>query len=183
MDIKTIKGALLNGATILYETDTVVGLGCDARSEEAILKISEIKERPLDKSYIVLVANEIMLQEIVGDLSEEILEMMSNQDRPTTFIFPKFYQLASNLSGDHQSLAVRWTQNKALQSFIENLGFPLVSTSANLSGHAAALTIEEVDPLIREKVDIIYPQSFNGTQQASRIIKILGEKEFEIIRE
>lgn len=182
MEIYELKKSLEAGASILYNTDTVLGLGCDARSLVGIEKISAIKQRPKDKSYIVLVANPEMLAFVVGTVSKTILEKMQNVEEPTTFIFSNFQNLPDVISGHHHSIAIRWTQNKKLQKFVEELGFPLISTSANLSGHKSPKSLEDVDPIIKNAVDIVLPFSFEGTGQASKIIKITEKGTFETIR-
>lgn len=182
MEIFELKKSLEEGATILYNTDTVLGLGCDARSLVGIEKISTIKQRPKNKSYIVLVANLKMLEFIVGPVSKEIIEKMQHIERPTTFIFSTFKNLPDAISGHHRSIAIRWTQNKKLQEFIEELGFPLISTSANISGNKSPKNLEEVDEIIKNSVDIVLPHSFDGTGQASKIIKITKNGSLEIIR-
>lgn len=183
MDILSIRELLLSGAVMLYETDTIVGLGCDARSEKGIDRINQIKHRPSHKSYIVLVSDLKMLEDIVGPISKQLLNVMQNVERPTTFIFPKYRNLPLALSGHGESLAIRWTQNKVLQKFIDAIGFPLVSTSANISGIDSPQRLKEVDTIIHQEVDFTLPLSFDGTLQASRIVKISEEGRLITLRD
>lgn len=183
MDIISVRDLLINGGCMLYETDTILGLGCDARSEKGIQKINLLKQRPQYKSYIVMVSDLEMLRAYVGTISENITQKIINAETPTTFIFPSYQLLPRMLSGHNGSLAIRLTQNKRLQVFINALGFPLVSTSVNLSGASAARNINEVDPLILKGVDYILPLKFEGTQKASKIIKIHENGTFITIRD
>lgn len=183
MDLIEIRDLLIAGGCMLYETDTILGLGCDARCEMGIKRINLLKQRPDYKSYIVLVSNLEMLTSIIGQLSEKLAEKILGANTPTTFIFPKYQNLPLSLSGHNGSLAIRLTQNKRLQEFIHYLGFPLVSTSVNLSGQPSAKILDEVDSSILEGVDYILPLKFEGTQKASRIVKIHENGTFITIRD
>ena len=172
-DINLSISNLEKGNLILYPTDTIWGIGCDATNEEAVKKIYTLKQRDEQKSMIVLVKDiDMLLDYIENENINTIKEMIQKfSDRPTTIIYKKYKQLASNLSNDG-SIAIRITNEKFTYNLIEKFEKPIVSTSANISGEATPMLFNEVSLSIKEGVDFIvkYRQEDLSTANPSRII-------------
>ena len=126
--------ALQNGETLLYPTDTIWGIGCDATESEAIDRIYKLKQRADNKALICLVADLEMLEQLTGPLDENIKAMALNT-KPTTVIYSTVNGLASNLTAANGSVGIRIVQDKFCKQLIQNFGKPIVSTSANISGN------------------------------------------------
>lgn len=182
IDTRSVVTSLKEGGVILYNTDTIPGLGCDATNESAVERIFDIKQRPENKSLILLVANDGMLQRFVEEVPEIAWDILDYAEKPTTIIYPKGINLASNVLASDGSIGIRMVKSGPLHQLITALGKPLVSTSANLSGDASPTTLSEINPEIASKVDLIVDLPTETTKQASSIIKIELNGEFKIIR-
>ncbi len=154
-DLAHALGCLRRGGTLLYPTDTIWGLGADAENQRAVEKIFVIKERPLEKSMIILIANTSALDRYLDSPSAELKQRMENTEQPTTFIVPGGKSLPPLLLGPGGTLAIRLTRDPFCLALIEALGRPLVSSSANRSGMPPPGKFPDVDPLIRSRVDYI----------------------------
>ncbi len=181
-DFRNAFEVLKQGGTIIYNTDTIPGLGCDATNPSAVDKIFELKDRPESKSLIVLVANDSMLQRYVHQVPEVAWDIIDLADKPTTVIYPKGKNLAPNAIAEDGSIGIRMIKSGPLHRLIHQFGKPLISTSANLSGQPSPTTIAEIDPDLASKVDLIVDLPTSTTNQASSIIKIELNGEFRIIR-
>ncbi|MCB9195655.1 MAG: threonylcarbamoyl-AMP synthase [Flavobacteriales bacterium] len=173
---------LKNGGVILYNTDTIPGLGCDATDATAIERIFDIKNRPANKSLIVLVANDGMLQRYVEEVPEVAWDIIDFTDKPTTIIYPRGKNLAQSAMAEDGSIGIRVIKEGPLHQLIMRLGKPLVSTSANLSGDPSPQNLSEISHEIISKVDLVVDLPTNKTHKASSIIKIELNGEFKIIR-
>ncbi|MBJ05203.1 MAG: threonylcarbamoyl-AMP synthase [Flavobacteriales bacterium] len=183
--IKKCLTVLEKGGVILYPTDTVWGLGCDATNEEAIQKIYTIKKRRKNNPLIILMDNIETLKKYVLKINSFTLEVIKKSKVPTTIIYNSPKNLPKTLIY-HQSIAVRIIKEPTLQKLICRFQKPLTSTSANLSGKAAPLSLEAVDPKIKRKVDYIIPEDFidlNERAKASRILRIDNNSNITVIRE
>lgn len=177
--VQAIK-VLQRGGTLLYPTDTIWGIGCDARCAGAVERLYAIKERDRTKSMLVLVE------------SWPALEAMVSDDRPTTFILPKsmWYpvlggSIADNLVADDGSLGVRVPRHRFCQQLLHRLGAPLVSTSANLSGHPSPQCYEDIEEELKRRVDhCVAPLAAfdSGRTQGSRIVKLNADGSHTVIR-
>ncbi|CAG5076974.1 L-threonylcarbamoyladenylate synthase [Parvicella tangerina] len=181
-DKRAVVNVLKSGGVILYNTDTIPGLGCDATNKDAVEKIYAIKERPAEKSLILLVSNDGMLQRYVERVPDVAWDIIDFAEKPTTIIYPKAKNLAANLVADDGSIGIRMIKKGPLNELIEAFGRPLVSTSANLSGAPGATSLSEIVPEITSKVDLIVDLPTQKRNQASTIIKIELNGEFKIIR-
>jgi len=184
-EVQAAEEELLMGNVILYPTDTVWGLGCDATDKKAIDKIFKIKERDTSKAMIILVADEKMLREYVEDVPDAFNKLLDEQTKPTTYIFPKGKNLPENLTGEDGSIAIRIVKDEFCHKLIRQIDHPLVSTSANLSGGQSPATFAEIDEELKSRVDHIvrWRQDETETAQPSRIIKINPNGDTETIRE
>ena len=174
--------ALNEGLTLLYPTDTVWGLGCDATNADAIEHIFEIKHRPANKSLIVLVDSVEMLQEYVTAIPQAALDIIKNATKPTTIIYEESKGLAHNISAD-KSVGIRIVNDAFCREMIHLFGKPIVSTSANISGEPTPHIFNEISQQIKDSVDYVVSirQDEEKPSESSAIIKVIGE-EFEIIR-
>ncbi|MFK7906714.1 MAG: L-threonylcarbamoyladenylate synthase [Chitinophagales bacterium] len=180
--IKTLQG----GETILYPTDTVWGLGCDATNSEAVQKIYGIKQRDESKALIILVKDLEMLQNYVEEIPAAVFEILTTAKRPTTIIYAQARNLAPNLIAADGSVAIRIPQHDFCQALFEEWQKPLVSTSANISGEPTPIYFKEVSEEIKNQVDYTVDSSRFDIQiptQPSRILKIGRGGEVVIIRD
>ncbi len=173
------------GGVILYPTDTVWGIGCDATNAEAVQRIYEIKRRAEQKAMLVLLENVSRLEayvEIVPDMAWDLVDLSV---KPLTIIYPKARNLAANLIGEDGSIGIRVTKEKFSEALCQRLRKPLVSTSANVSGERAAAMYCEISEEIKEAVDYIveYRREEMGKAQPSSIIKLGVNNEVTVIRE
>ena len=177
------KEVLSKGGVILYPTDTVWGLGCDASNPEAVDKIYKIKKRADSKSMICLVSDIAMLERHVKEVPEAAYDIIDYSDKPTTIIFDNPKDVAPNIIAADNSLGIRVAKDKFCRYLINNFRKPIVSTSANRSGNNTPKQFEEIDEKILTAVDYIVPlqPEFKNTT-ASTIIKLKSNGEVSIIR-
>lgn len=174
---------LLDGGIILYPTDTVWGIGCDATNAEAVKKIFKLKERDDQKSMICLVSDERMLEKHVERVPQVAFDIIAIADRPTTLILDHPKGVAANLIAPDNSLGLRVVDDEFCRQLIRKLGNPLVSTSANISGSPTPSTFADIQKEIKEGVD--YVVGINQNKSAGRpstIIKLRADGEVKVIR-
>jgi len=179
---KTIK-TLIDGNTILYPTDTVWGIGCDATNREAVAKIFKIKQRCESKSLVLLVDSLEMLQQYVENLPKKVITILKTKLKPTTIIYKNPKRLADNAVANDNTVAIRIVEDKFCQQLISEFGKPIVSTSANVSGEPTPKSFQEIDKSILDAVDYVvnlHQDKINNT--ASRIIKIDEDDGVVVIR-
>ncbi|MCB9012547.1 MAG: threonylcarbamoyl-AMP synthase [Bacteroidales bacterium] len=183
-DIKKSVEVLRNGGVILYPTDTVWGLGCDAGNEEAVARIYNIKKRSDSKSMLVLIDHEGRLESYVREVPEIAWELLDASDRPLTIIYPGAKNLAKNLIAEDGSIGIRITDDAFCSRLINSFGRPIVSTSANISGEKAAAIFDEISEEIKEAVDFIpqWRRDDYEKRPPSSIIKLGEGGLFKIIR-
>lgn len=183
-DLKIASRVLDEGGIILYPTDTIWGLGCDACSEEAVERLFALKSRPGAKAMISLVDSLPMLFRWVGNVPGKAREEIENPDgHPLTVIYDNPEGIAPALKADDGSAAFRIPQLRFTRELCRRLGRPIVSTSANISGHPAAKTYEEIAGDLKEGVDYIcrYGREL-PPGSPSRILKITDKEEVTVIR-
>lgn len=186
-DLHEAVRVLREGGVILYPTDTVWGIGCDATNEAAVQRIFEIKHRADSKSMLVLLDGAGKLQgyvERVPDTAWTLLEVSEGQ-KPMTIIYPKAKNLAHNLLAEDGSVGIRITQEQFSRALCEQLHRPVVSTSANISGEPAAKVFDEIVQEIRDAVDYVcmYRRNDKTPHQPSSIVKIDEAEHITIIRQ
>jgi L-threonylcarbamoyladenylate synthase len=164
---------LKSGGVILYPTDTIWGLGCDATNENAVKRIYEIKKREDSKSMIILVADERDVLRYVAAPDLSVFDFIEEQTRPTTIIFEHAVGLPDNLVADDGSIAIRIVRDEFCRHLLKRLRKPIVSTSANISGNASPKNFLEISGEIKNTVDHIvkWRQDDVTIAQASQIIK------------
>jgi L-threonylcarbamoyladenylate synthase len=184
MDIEESLRILKEGGVILYPTDTIWGLGCDATNAEAVKRIYNIKKRDDSKSMIILVADERELMRHVAAPDPQVFDFIEQQSRPTTIIFDHAIGLPDNLVADDGSIAIRMVRDEFCRHLVKRLRLPIVSTSANISGQASPKTFEDISLEVKNAVDYIVHWRQNDTPaQPSRIIKWIGNGECKVIRD
>ena len=144
-DLKQALLILRNGGVILYPTDTIWGLGCDATNAEAVKRIFEIKQREDVKSMLVLIENQNMLNSYVREIPEVAWQLIEVADKPLTIIYPGAKNMASNLIAPDGSVGIRITTETFTEHLIQQFRRPVVSTSANLSGKPAPQNFDQID--------------------------------------
>ena len=183
MNIEESIELLKNGGTLLYPTDTLWGLGCDATNEAACQKINELKNRPKNKSFILLVDGFSMLENYVPDFHPICYDLADLADKPLTIIYPTSKGLAPSVLANDGSVGIRITKDPTCVRLIRSLGKPLVSTSANLSGEPIANSFAELNKTILNKVDgLLELRQTEKLEQASQIIKIGLDGSVKVIR-
>lgn len=182
-EIKHIQEVLAAGGTIIYPTDTVWGLGCDATNAEAVEKIFKIKNRQANTAFVTLVHNENQLFDYVSEVPDIAFDLIEMSESPITIVFEKGKNVAENVLAKDGSIAIRVCSDDSCSELLKRYKKALVSTSVNLSGQPFAHSIEEMDPKIKEEVDAIYRPDFTiRNTRPSKIIKINNDGTFSIIR-
>lgn len=183
-DIKKACEVLRSGGVILYPTDTIWGIGCDATNEDAVRKVYEIKQRTDSKALLVLMDNPARLQTYVEEVPDIAWDLIEASDKPLTIIYSKGKNLASNLLAEDGSIGIRITREPFSARLCERFRKPLVSTSANISGTPPPANFSEISGLIKERVDYIveYRQDDHTKATPSGIIRLETGGLFKIIR-
>ena len=186
---------LREGGTILYPTDTVWGLGCDATNPEAVAKIFEIKKRADSKSLVLLACDLDMVAKYVKEVPSIAVDLVEVNDAPMTIIYPEALAIVAGESGDRWHLAhnavaedgsvgIRIPLMDWCRDLVFKLGRPIVSTSANISGEPTPQRFSDIPQEIKDAVDFVVPPSVDtqSTGKASQILKVGLRGEIEIIR-
>ncbi|CAL2102938.1 Sua5 YciO YrdC YwlC family protein [Tenacibaculum sp. 190130A14a] len=181
--LQEIVDKLKEGKTILYPTDTVWGLGCDATNEDAVKKIYTIKNRAESKSLIILVSSISMLKEFVEEIPEKAIRILKSATKPTTIIYQNPKGLAVNTIASDNTIAIRIPDSEFCVQMIESFGKPVVSTSANISGEPTPKSFSEMSNAILNSVDyVVNLQQDKVNEKSSTILKIDGD-DIIVIRE
>ena len=188
IDLEEVKAAvdtLKAGGIILYPTDTVWGIGCDATNEAAVARVFEIKRRADSKSLITLVADADMLGKYVKVIPEVAINLLEVNDKPMTIIYPDAMGLAPNVVAEDGSAGIRIPMNDFCVAMIRRFRKPIVSTSANISGEPAPAFYEDIPMEIIDAVDwVADPYLEEGaTGEPSQIIQVGLHGEIKVIRE
>jgi L-threonylcarbamoyladenylate synthase len=183
-EVKKAGAILQSGGTILYPTDTIWGIGCDATRQESVQNIYRIKQRADSKSMLVLVDGITMLEDYIESIPLQAKELIEKAEKPTTIIYPGARNLAANLLAPDGSIGIRITSDPFCSLLIEFTGLPLVSTSANISGEQAPAVFQKIDSSIREQVDYVvnWRQDESGASSPSAIIKLEKDGSITTIR-
>lgn len=185
-DLQQALQVLRQGGVILYPTDTVWGIGCDATNEAAVARVYEIKRRVDSKAMLVLLDGAGKLQGYIEKVPETAWMLLeaSEDQRPITIIYPRAKNLAANLLAEDGSVGIRITTEAFSKALCEQLRRPIVSTSANFSGGPAAKLFREIAPELLEAVDYVchFRRDDNTVAKPSSIIKIDERERITIIR-
>jgi len=183
-DLKKSLRVLKEGGIILYPTDTLWGLGCDATSPSAVQKIFRIKSRTDSKSLIILVNGESMVERYVKNIPETAFQITGISDKPVTIIYPEGKNLAPGVCSEDGSVGIRICNDPFCNELITRFRKPIVSTSANLSGKPAPAHFGDIDQGIINAADFVvkYRQKDRQKHTASPVIKIDNNGVFKILR-
>ena len=186
-DIKKAVEVLTKGGVILYPTDTVWGIGCDATNAEAVKRVYDIKQRDDSKALICLVDSDARLQRYVRqvpDVAWQLIDSLKDGGRPTTLILDGAVNLAENLIAQDGSIGMRITNEPFSKELCYRFQKALVSTSANISGEPAAQNYCDIDPRIVEAVDYVCwsRRQEHKPHEPSAIIRLRQDGQVEIIR-
>ncbi len=172
-DIEHCLQVLKNGGLILYPTDTVWGIGCDAGNEQAVAKIYALKQRPDEKAMIVLAAEERDVLQYVAAVDLQVFDYLDKAAKPTTVIYEGAIGLAENLVAADGSIAIRICKEEFCRHLIKRFRKPIVSTSANISGQPPAKIFNQISDEIKKGVDYIvnYRQDDTTIAEPSSVIR------------
>lgn len=183
-DIQEAVSVLKQGGVILYPTDTVWGIGCDATDSAAVKRIFEIKHRADSKALITLVADVDDIKRISAVDLQKAVEIIRQSDRPTTIVYSGGRGVAPELLAEDGSIGVRVTSESVSSALCRALGHPIVSTSANISGKPSAAVFSEISPEIRETVNYIMMARRDDESRSlpSRVVKIAADGSVVVLR-
>ncbi|MBN2523457.1 MAG: threonylcarbamoyl-AMP synthase [Bacteroidales bacterium] len=183
-DVDKAVDVLRKGGLILYPTDTIWGIGCDATNSEAVERIYTLKNRRDKKTMLVLVDTETMLQQYVREVPEIAWQLLEVSEKPLTIIYPGAKNIAANLMAEDGSIGIRISKDDLCLELINKFKKPVVSTSANISDDVSPRTFHDISEKIKMGVDYIVSWRQNDTKpgRASSIIKLETNGTFSILR-
>jgi L-threonylcarbamoyladenylate synthase len=174
---------LKEGGVILHQTDTIWGLACDASNEAAIQKLRNLKGRPDEKGFIILISDIGQLSQYVDKVPDIAWDLVEFAEKPLTVVYPKGKNLPSIAMADDGSVAVRLVKDDHCKMLIYKFKKALVSTSANISGSPSPLSFDQIDSKIKDSVDYILESTNIGSKaQVSTIVKLGLNGDFSFIR-
>jgi L-threonylcarbamoyladenylate synthase len=175
---------LKNGGVILYPTDTVWGLGCDATNEAAVEKINQIKGRAADKSFIILLDTDSKIQSYVPEVPDVAYDLIEYAENPLTIIFSDAKNLAKNVINQDGTVGIRVVTHEFCKQLLQRFRKPIVSTSANISGEPTPQFFDEISEKIVNTVDYVVSleQELRTPKKPSTIIKLGPTGQFSFIR-
>lgn len=184
-EVERALDVLRRGGVILYPTDTIWGLGCDATNAEAVRRIYTIKQRDDAKSLIILLADERSLLQYIAAPDPEVFPFLEEQERPTTVIYEGAIGLPDALVHADGTLAIRIVRDEFCRHLIKRLRKPIVSTSANISGQPTPQDFASISQEIRGSVDHVvrWRQQEEAPARPSRIIRWTGGGQYQVIRD
>ena len=185
VQLKRAVSVIKEGGVILYPTDTIWGIGCDATNSEAVSKIYKIKHREDSKALVTLVSDLDMLARYVEQIPAIALDLIEVNDAPMTLIYPKAQGLAHNAIASDGSIAIRIPMNNFCRQLCRKARVPIISTSANISEEPSPKNFVSISEEIKGSVDHIVPpfvEEKNSTHKASQIIKVELDGSIKIIR-
>jgi len=183
-EIRKCVDVLRTGGVILYPTDTIWGLGCDPTNQKAVEKIFDIKHRSPDKSLLLLVDSETMIERYVEDIPEIAFDLINTADTPLTIIYDKGLGLAQDVCAEDGSVGIRLTRERFTNELCKSFGKPIVSTSANFSGEPSPQCFDEISDELKEKVDYIadFRRDESTPKKPSGIIRLSKGGVIKILR-
>lgn len=184
-DIEKAIETMQKGGIILYPTDTIWGIGCDATNENAVDKIYKLKKRLETKSMLILLGNYDDLHKYVKSVPEIACQLINVSDKPLTIVYDKAINIAPNLINSDSSVGIRITKEIFSSELCAKFKKPIVSTSANISGEPTPKVFTEISKEIIEGVDYVvnYRQSDLSVLKPSSIIKVSADGQIKILRE
>ncbi len=184
IEINKCIEVLKTGGLILYPTDTIWGIGCDATNEKAVEKIFSLKKRAEKKSMVILLDNEMKLQSYIREVPEVAYDLIEYAENPLTIVYDHAKNLATNVIAEDGSIGIRIIKETFCKKLIERFRKPIVSTSANTSGQSSPLNFSEISDEIKSGVDYIVDlrREERSTNSPSTIIRLKANGEIKFIR-
>lgn len=184
-DLEKCLDVLRSGGIILYPTDTIWGLGCDATNKAAVDKIYQIKQRFDNQKMLVLVNSDAMIERYVDDVPEIAYQLIECAEQPLTIIYEQAKNLAENLLGDNRSIGIRVSRETFTKKLIERFRKPIVSTSANIHNQSSPANFMQISDEIKNGVDYIvsYRQDDTTEHRPSSLMLLKPSGEFKILRQ
>jgi len=184
-EIKNAVEVLASGGTILYPTDTIWGIGCDATNQKAVDKIYKIKRRMESKSLLMLVESPDRIFDYVEKVSPLFIDLIKSYDKPLTVIYQGAKNVAKGVAAEYNTIGIRVTKDEFCKELISAFGKAIVSTSANISGEPSAIRFQQISEKVKSQVDYVVKLYQNEIRlmRPSRIIRITETGDFEIVRE
>ncbi len=184
-DVKKACEVLARGGVILYPTDTIWGIGCDATNEEAVKRVYEIKHRADSKAMLVLVDSEVKVDFYVKEVPQVAWDLIELSEKPLTIIYDQARNLAPNLVAEDGSVGIRVTKEEFSRQLCRQFRKAIVSTSANVSGEPSPQNFSEISDEIKQAVDYIVTCRQDEVEKAkpSSIIKLGAKGEIKVIRQ
>lgn len=183
-EIKNIVEVLRNGGIILYPTDTIWGIGCDATNTEAVKRVYEIKKRVDSKALIVLAQSFGSLERYVDEVPSLAYDLVEFSEKPITIIYENACGLAENILGENKSAGIRIPKDPFLENLLRQFRKPIVSTSANISGEVAPSIFSEIKKEIIDSADYVvnHRRTDNTRRPASSVVLLRANGEIKVIR-
>ncbi|MDX8341589.1 L-threonylcarbamoyladenylate synthase [Draconibacterium sp. IB214405] len=183
-DLKKAVEVLKSGGIILYPTDTIWGIGCDATNVEAVKRIYEIKKRKDSKRMLILMENPALLDRYVDEVPDVAWDLVEISTTPLTVIYPGAKNLAANLIAEDGSIGIRFTKEEFTTKLLQRFRRPIVSSSANISGEKSPTCFDDVADEIKDGVDYIveYRQDDRIPAKPSSVIKLGPSGQIDILR-
>ena len=183
-EVEKAVAVLKKGGIIIYPTDTVWGIGCDATNNKAVQKIFTLKKRMSQKSMIVLICKPENIETIVEKVPNIAYDLMESWNKPLTIVYDNAKNIAKLLVSDDKTIGVRVSTNEFNKALIKALGHPIVSTSANFSGQTTPLFYGDIDKLLLKSVDYVvnWERKFNAETKPSTVIRIHPDGNFDVLR-
>lgn len=183
-DINKALEVLKQGGLIIYPTDTIWGIGCDATNAEAVAKVYALKKRSETKSMSILLDTDNKLQSYLREVPDLAYQLIEYAEKPMTIIYSDARNLAANLIAEDGSIGIRIVKHAFCEKLLQRFRKPVVSTSANISGEATAATFDDISEEIKAGVDYVvtFEQEKTTPKEASTIIKLGIHGNFEFIR-
>lgn len=183
LEIRKSLNVLQQGGIIVYPTDTIWGIGCDATNEIAVAKIYKIKQRTESKSLIVLVDSWTMLEAYIKEIPVKVNCILNGTSKPTSVVYDNPIGLAKNVIASDNTVAIRIVNDEFCKELIHQFGKPIVSTSANVSGKLSPKSFDEIEKSLLNKADYVVNLQFEKNQNtASQIVKVDSSGKIEFIR-
>lgn len=176
--------SLKSGGVLLYPSDTIWGLGCDARMDASIEKLFDIKQRPDNKGLILLISKIEQLNEYVEQVPDIAWDLVDFAVDPLTVIYPKGKNVSKYVLGPDGTIAIRLVKDEFCKGLVFRYQRAIVSTSANISGESSPENFEAISPIIKDGVDYILqnPKALKGKPKASKIVKLGLNGDYSMIR-
>lgn len=183
IELNNCLNIISSGGTVIFPTDTIWGLGCDATNQTAVNKVFKLKNRSKQKPLVILLYDENRLFDYVKEVPDIAFDLIDYSDQPITIIYPDAKNLPDGVIAEDKSVAIRICKDESCGALLNKLRKPLVATSANISGEKPPLVFTDISKTLIESVNHVYRADYNNkVQKPSQMIKLNRDGSFKIIR-